>query len=85
MKINWDYFACLYFDLLILDWNPIFVLFDDWELRLEQATGLAFRFVIGRSKDEKKMAELEKEIKEHRDFVLLDDVEEEYLRLPYKT
>ncbi|CAN6841833.1 unnamed protein product [Brassica oleracea] len=54
-------------------------------LRLEQATGLAFRFVIGRSKDEKKMAELEKEIKEHRDFVLLDDVEEEYLRLPYKT
>lgn len=60
-------------------------LFVDWELRLEQATGLAFRFVIGRSKDEKKMAELEKEIKEHRDFVLLDDVEEEYLRLPYKT
>ncbi|KAJ4903033.1 hypothetical protein Rs2_16984 [Raphanus sativus] len=54
-------------------------------LRLEQATGLAFRFVIGRSKDAKKMAELEKEIKEHRDFVLLDDVEEEYLRLPYKT
>ncbi|KAL0897579.1 hypothetical protein Bca101_081540 [Brassica carinata] len=54
-------------------------------LRLEQATGLAFRFVIGRSKDAEKMAELEKEIKEHRDFVLLDDVEEEYLRLPYKT
>ncbi|CAH8341949.1 unnamed protein product [Eruca vesicaria subsp. sativa] len=54
-------------------------------LRLEQATGLAFRFVIGRSKDAKKMAELEKEIEQHRDFVLLDDVEEEYLRLPYKT
>ncbi|XP_023640049.1 probable beta-1,3-galactosyltransferase 12 [Capsella rubella] len=53
-------------------------------LRLEQATGLAFRFVIGRSKDAKKMAELEKEIKEYRDFVLLD-VEEEYIRLPYKT
>ncbi|KAG7572312.1 Glycosyl transferase family 31 [Arabidopsis suecica] len=53
-------------------------------LRLEQATGLAFRFVIGRSKDAKKMAELEKEIKEYRDFVLLD-VEEEYVRLPYKT
>ncbi|KAL1204373.1 putative beta-1,3-galactosyltransferase 12 [Cardamine amara subsp. amara] len=53
-------------------------------LRLEQATGLAFRFVIGRSKDAKKMAELEKEIKKYRDFVLLD-VEEEYLRLPYKT
>ncbi|XP_010472638.1 PREDICTED: probable beta-1,3-galactosyltransferase 12 [Camelina sativa] len=53
-------------------------------LRLEQATGLAFRFIIGRSKDAKKMAELEKEIKEYRDFVLLD-VEEEYVRLPYKT
>ncbi|KFK32543.1 hypothetical protein AALP_AA6G256600 [Arabis alpina] len=56
----------------------------DGLLRLEQATGLAFRFVIGRSKDAKKMAELEKEIKKYRDFVLLD-VEEEYLRLPYKT
>lgn len=54
------------------------------ELRLEQATGLAFRFVIGKSKDAKKMAELEKEIKEYRDFVLLD-TEEEYIRLPYKT
>jgi hypothetical protein len=53
-------------------------------LRLEQATGLAFRFVIGKSKDAKKMAELEKEIKEYRDFVLLD-TEEEYIRLPYKT
>lgn len=54
------------------------------KLRLEQATGLAFRFVIGRSKDAKKMADLEKEIKKYRDFVILD-VEEEYLRLPYKT
>ncbi|CAA7036856.1 unnamed protein product [Microthlaspi erraticum] len=53
-------------------------------LRLEQATGLAFRFVIGRSKDAKKMADLEEEIKKYRDFVILD-VEEEYLRLPYKT
>ncbi|XP_050219650.1 probable beta-1,3-galactosyltransferase 12 [Mercurialis annua] len=56
----------------------------DGLLRLEQATGLAFRFVIGRSKDAKKMAELEKEIEKYRDFMLID-VEEEYLRLPYKT
>ncbi|CAH2060559.1 unnamed protein product [Thlaspi arvense] len=53
-------------------------------LRLEQATGLAFRFVTGRSKDAEKMSELEKEIEKYRDFVLLD-VKEEYLRLPYKT
>ncbi|ESR64081.1 putative beta-1,3-galactosyltransferase 12 [Citrus sinensis] len=34
----------------------------DGLLRLEQATGIAFRFVIGKSKDAKKMAQLEKEI-----------------------
>ncbi|XVF35338.1 hypothetical protein REPUB_Repub18cG0137000 [Reevesia pubescens] len=51
---------------------------------LEQATGLGFRFVIGKSKDVKKMAMLEKEIEKYRDFMLLD-VEEEYLKLPYKT
>ncbi|KAK9273651.1 hypothetical protein L1049_018461 [Liquidambar formosana] len=53
-------------------------------LRLEQATGLAFRFVIGRPKDAKKMAQLEKEVEKYKDFMLID-VEEEYLRLPYKT
>ncbi|CAN8284332.1 unnamed protein product [Cochlearia groenlandica] len=53
-------------------------------LSLEQATGLAFRFVIGRSKDAKKMATLDEEIKKYRDFMLLD-VEEENIRLPYKT
>ena len=52
--------------------------------RLEQATGLAFRFVIGRSKDTKKMAELEKEIEKFQDFMIID-VEEEYFKLPYKT
>jgi hypothetical protein len=52
--------------------------------RLEQATGLAFRYVIGRSKDAKKMAQLEKEVDKYRDFMLID-VEEEYLKLPYKT
>ncbi|XAR70796.1 Galactosylxylosylprotein 3-beta-galactosyltransferase [Bertholletia excelsa] len=56
----------------------------DGLLRLEQATGLAFRFVIGRSKDMKKMRELEKEIDQYKDFLLID-IEEEYLKLPYKT
>uniref|UniRef100_A0A1D1XFV3 Hexosyltransferase n=1 Tax=Anthurium amnicola TaxID=1678845 RepID=A0A1D1XFV3_9ARAE len=51
---------------------------------LEQATGLAFRFVIGRTKDVKKMAELQKEEDKYHDFLLID-VEEEYLKLPYKT
>ncbi|GMG99111.1 hypothetical protein Nepgr_000951 [Nepenthes gracilis] len=53
-------------------------------LRLEQATGLAFRFVTGRSKDAKKIAELEKEVDMYKDFMLID-VEEEYVKLPYKT
>ncbi|XP_042519589.1 probable beta-1,3-galactosyltransferase 12 [Macadamia integrifolia] len=53
-------------------------------LRLEQATGLAFRFVIGRSKDAKKMADLEIEVEKYKDFMLID-IEEEYLKLPYKT
>ncbi|XP_077211791.1 putative beta-1,3-galactosyltransferase 12 isoform X2 [Tasmannia lanceolata] len=53
-------------------------------LRLEQATGLAFRFVIGRAKDAKKMADLEKEVEKYNDFVLID-IEEDYLKLPYKT
>ncbi|OVA01313.1 Glycosyl transferase [Macleaya cordata] len=53
-------------------------------IRLEQATGIAFRFVIGRSKDVKKMRDLEKEVDKYHDFILID-VEEEYVRLPYKT
>ncbi|XP_043701404.1 probable beta-1,3-galactosyltransferase 14 [Telopea speciosissima] len=52
--------------------------------RLEEATGLAFRFVIGRSNDRSKMSELRKEVAEYDDFLLLD-IEEEYSRLPYKT
>uniref|UniRef100_A0A453P9Q3 Hexosyltransferase n=2 Tax=Aegilops tauschii subsp. strangulata TaxID=200361 RepID=A0A453P9Q3_AEGTS len=51
---------------------------------LEEATGLAFRFVIGKSNDKSKMAALEREVEEYDDFVLLD-LEEEYSRLPYKT
>ncbi|KAG8093898.1 hypothetical protein GUJ93_ZPchr0012g19374 [Zizania palustris] len=53
-------------------------------LRLEEATGLTFRFVIGKSKDKSKMAALEREVEEYDDFVLLD-LEEEYSKLPYKT
>ncbi|CAN8288122.1 unnamed protein product [Cochlearia groenlandica] len=52
--------------------------------RLEESTGLAIRFVIGKTKNEQKMSELRKEIAEYDDFVLLD-IEEEYSKLPYKT
>ncbi|KAL5565073.1 hypothetical protein UlMin_028237 [Ulmus minor] len=52
--------------------------------RLEEATGLAFRFVIGRTNDRSKMLELKKEIAEYDDFIQLD-IEEEYSKLPYKT
>lgn len=56
----------------------------DGLLRLEQATGLAFRFVIGRTKDTNKMAALEKEVEKYKDFMLID-IEEDYSTLPYKT
>ncbi|CAA7013842.1 unnamed protein product [Microthlaspi erraticum] len=52
--------------------------------RLEESTGLAIRFVIGKTKNERKMAELRREISEYDDFVLID-IEEEYSKLPYKT
>lgn len=51
---------------------------------LEEATGLAFRFIIGRTHDKSKMLELKKEVAEYDDFILLD-IEEEYSKLPYKT
>lgn len=51
---------------------------------LEEATGLAFRFVIGRTNDKSKMSELRKEVAEYDDFMLLD-IEEEYSKLPFKT
>ncbi|KAK8955686.1 putative beta-1,3-galactosyltransferase 12 [Platanthera guangdongensis] len=53
-------------------------------MSLEQSTGLAFRFVIGRTKDQKKTADLKKEDGKYHDFMFID-VEEEYARLPYKT
>ncbi|KAJ8556071.1 hypothetical protein K7X08_022829 [Anisodus acutangulus] len=52
--------------------------------KLEEATGLAFRFVIGKTSDKSKMSALKKEVAEYDDFVLLD-IEEEYSNLPYKT
>ncbi|PSS05861.1 Beta-1,3-galactosyltransferase [Actinidia chinensis var. chinensis] len=52
--------------------------------RLEEATGLAFRFVIGRTNDKSQMLELRKEVVAYDDFMLLD-IEEEYRKLPYKT
>lgn len=54
------------------------------DCRLEEATGLAFRFIIGKSKDKAKMLELGKEVARYDDFLLLD-IEEEYSKLPYKT
>lgn len=52
--------------------------------RLEEETGLAFRFVIGRTNDQSKMSELRNEVSAYDDFMLLD-IEEEYSKLPYKT
>ncbi|XP_077252202.1 putative beta-1,3-galactosyltransferase 14 [Tasmannia lanceolata] len=52
--------------------------------RLEESTGLAFRFVIGKTNDRLKMSNLKKEVQEYDDFMLLD-IEEEYSKLPYKT
>ncbi|XP_057457878.1 probable beta-1,3-galactosyltransferase 14 [Lotus japonicus] len=52
--------------------------------RLEEATGLAFRFVIGRTSDTAKMSALQKEVAEYDDFIQLD-IQEEYSKLPYKT
>lgn len=62
----------------------IFPIYSNDECSLEEATGLAFRFVIGRTNDKSKMAELKKEVAEYDDFLLLD-IEEEYSKLPYKT
>lgn len=53
-------------------------------LKLEESTGLAFRFVIGKTKDQSKMAALKREVEEYDDFMLLD-IEEEYSKLPWKT
>lgn len=51
---------------------------------LDRATGLALRFVIGRTKDSKNMTTLQKEIDIHHDFLLID-ADEDNLNLPHKT
>ncbi|CAK9134129.1 unnamed protein product [Ilex paraguariensis] len=57
---------------------------DCWvPIKLEEATGLVIRFVIGRTSDKSKMTEHRKEVAEYDDFMLLDI--EEYSKLPYKT
>lgn len=61
-----------------------FVTCLQWNSRLEESTGLVFRFIIGRTSDRSKMSELRKEVAECDDFILLD-IEEQYSKLPYKT
>lgn len=39
--------------------------------QFEEATGLAFRFIIGKTSDKAKMLELKKEVAEYDDFLLL--------------
>lgn len=51
---------------------------------MEEATGLVFRFVIGKTSDRSKMSELKREVAKYDDFMLID-IEEEYSKLPYKT
>lgn len=61
-----------------------FITHVEFNGRLEESTGLVFRFIIGRTSDRSKMAALKKEVSQYDDFVLLD-IEEEYSKLPYKT
>lgn len=56
----------------------------DGLVNLERSTGLAFRFVIGRTTNATRMAELKKEEEKYHDFMLID-VEEETIKPPYKT
>lgn len=72
-----------FFFLTIYLFNSVLNL-KKWLCRLEEATGLTFRFVIGKTNDKSKMLELKKEVAEYDDFLLLD-IEEEYSKLPYKT
>ncbi len=51
---------------------------------LEEATDLAFRFIIGKTNDKSKMTELKKEVLEYDDFIQLD-IEEGYSKPPTKS
>ncbi|ONK58485.1 uncharacterized protein A4U43_C09F13530 [Asparagus officinalis] len=53
--------------------------------QLEESTGLAFRFVIGKTGDEAKTEALKREVEEFGDFLMLQDLEEGYSNLPAKT
>uniref|UniRef100_A0A7N1A8Y5 Hexosyltransferase n=1 Tax=Kalanchoe fedtschenkoi TaxID=63787 RepID=A0A7N1A8Y5_KALFE len=53
-------------------------------LRMEEETGLAMRFVIGKTSDKAQAQELENEVLEHDDFMVLD-MEQERLKPAYKT
>lgn len=52
--------------------------------KMEESTGLVFRFVIGHTEDAHKMKALEEEVAEHQDFMLID-VDEKYSKLNHKT
>jgi hypothetical protein len=43
---------------------------------LEHGTGLSFRFVVGRTKDKEKMADLQKEVDMYHDFLFVDAEED---------
>ncbi|KAL5231709.1 hypothetical protein ABZP36_030485 [Zizania latifolia] len=45
-------------------------------LSLEHGTGLSFRFVIGRTKDKEKLADLQKEVDMYHDFLYIDAEED---------
>ena len=51
---------------------------------LEHGTGLAFRFVIGRTEDPKNMSELQKESDMYHDFMFID-IDEDHAKRPQKT
>jgi hypothetical protein len=51
---------------------------------LEEATGLAFRFITSKTNDKSKTVELRKEVAKYDNFNQLD-TEKEYRKLPYKT
>lgn len=52
--------------------------------RLEETTGLVFRFIIGHTDDARKMTALDEEVQEYKDFMLID-VDEQYSKLTLKT
>uniref|UniRef100_A0A251V815 Hexosyltransferase n=1 Tax=Helianthus annuus TaxID=4232 RepID=A0A251V815_HELAN len=53
-------------------WMRCSIIFSRGAIGLEESTGLAFRFIIGKTHDRSKMAALKKEVEEYDDFVLLD-------------